>query len=686
MLELSELKKLHDKAFSSGQSTREMAADDLVFYWVTQWDDQLLGESTLEYRGEFNVVRKAGRQVMADLRSNPVQVDFEPKDQEREDGAEFLDGLYRADDRRNTSIEAYDFASQDSVVCGFGAWEIYTEYETNRAGEENQVIRRRWIPEANNTAFCDPNAKRLDKSDAMYWSILTAYSPDGYAQMVEELTGEEAEDVNPTNFKSPDHSYVFPWVGEGEKIYVSNFYHKEKVSDKILTMVDIFGQEVKYRESEVIDQLDDLLGAGYQIKETKTIERWQVTKYIASGKEIIKTFVVAGEYIPVVPVYGERAIIEGEEFYSGITRLAKDPQRLRNFQMSYLADIVSRSPRPKPIFYPEQIQGVEHMYEANGSENNYPYLLQQRFDANGNELPLGPVGGMPEQAVPQALMMSLDLTKNAVADVADPGLPQNIADPDMSGKAIHALQARIDKQSYIYQHNMKFAKRYDGCVYASMASVVYDAPRHAQIELPDGTKKHVEVMQGTMSEDGEIKVLNDLTNTEFEVHADIGPSYDTQKEQTREELGLMVQAMQPGDPMREYLMLKQLELMDGIGVKDVREYVRKQMILKGLREPETDEEIAMAQAAQQNQAPDPAMVLAQAEMAKGQAEQMNAQTKQASTQVDMYNAQTKRLEVEVKAEETGYKIQNTQADTMGKMIDNNTKQVNNFMSLRQSAM
>ena len=51
--------------------------------------------------------------------------------------------------------------------------------------------------------------------------------------------------------------------------------------------------------------------------------------------------------------------------------------------------------------------------------------------------------------MPQALIASLDLSRQAVEDVANPGLPQNIADPDLSGKAVLALQNRMDMQSFI---------------------------------------------------------------------------------------------------------------------------------------------------------------------------------------------------------------------------------------------
>ena len=77
-LTLHELKTYHDKAYTYSQVTRERAADDLVFYWISQWDDSFLSESTLQYRGEFNILRKAGRQILADLSTNQVQIDFTP--------------------------------------------------------------------------------------------------------------------------------------------------------------------------------------------------------------------------------------------------------------------------------------------------------------------------------------------------------------------------------------------------------------------------------------------------------------------------------------------------------------------------------------------------------------------------------------------------------------------------------
>jgi hypothetical protein len=690
MLEHDEIKRLHDKAYTHNQVTRERAADDMLFYWITQWDDNNLGETTLSYRGEFNILRKAGRQIIADLRANPIQIDFNPKADSRDDGADLIDGLYLADDRVNTTLESYDNASSEAVVCGVGAWELYTDYESSRSGNRNQVIRRRPLYEANNNSFWDPNAKRLDKSDAMYHSHLTPYSPDGYKQLVLDETGEDIGEVRGSSFSDPEQSYVFPWISGGnDVIYVVSFCHKEKVKDNVLTMVDPLGQPLLLLESDLSEVMDELIEKGYMIDndKTKKIQRWEVTKYIASGEKTISSYVVAGENIPVVPVYGERAFVEGEEHYEGVTRLAKDPQRLRNFQMSYLADIASRSPRPKPIFFPEQIQGFEDMYAENGPDSNYPYNLQNRQTANGEALPVGPMGMMPEQPIPQAVVACIELSRQAVEDVANPGLPQDIADPDLSGKAVSLLTARLDQQSMVHQQNLKHAKRRDAEIYASMAVTVYDAPRKVTTTLADGTQKTVSIMESVQDkETGEIMVLNDLTNMEFEVYADIGPSYASKKEQTIEQLEKMANAIGPVDPaMMKMLILKQATLVDGVAFDDIREYARKQLILDGIIEPDTPEEEKMVQdAAQQQDKPDPMMVAAMAEMKKGEAAQMETQRKaqadqfkmqtdQGKLQVDQFSAQTDRAAVEVKAQEVGANIQYTNLKAQGQQIDNVVK-------------
>ena len=134
---LEDIKSKTDRGYNNSQVTRERAADDLVFYHISQWDDNLLDTSDLSYRGQFDKLHKAVRQITAELQANAIQVDFQPIDISREDDADLLDGLYRSDDRVNSSQESYWNAQVEQIVCGVGGWYLYTEYETLRNGNRN---------------------------------------------------------------------------------------------------------------------------------------------------------------------------------------------------------------------------------------------------------------------------------------------------------------------------------------------------------------------------------------------------------------------------------------------------------------------------------------------------------------------------------------------------------------------
>lgn len=686
MLEHDEILKLHDKAYQANQGTREQAASDLVFYWVTHWDDNALSESQLTFRGEFDNLRKAGRAILSDLSSNPVQVDFETLDEDSNENGDLADGLYRRGAKNNLSKEAFKNADQESVVCGMGAWVLYTDYMTNRVGDSRQVIKRRPIFEANSCVFFDPSAKLLDKSDADYCSIIWTYSPDGFKKTVADITGEEIEEVEIVDFKTPEQSFAFPWASEGEKHYIGEFYHRELITDTVLTLNDLLGDQVILYESELTDVMDELISLGYSVVSEKEIRRYQVTKYVVTGTDVIEKTVIAGEHIPVVPEYGEHAYVEGEEHYEGVTRLAKDPQRLRDFQLSYLADIVSQSPRTKPIFFPEQVAGYENMYSITGADNNYPYLLQNRTDVNGAALPIGPVAQLPETPLPPALVASIQLSREAIEDVANPGTPQNLSDPDISGKAVLALQASIDKQSLIYQDNRKHALRRDGEVWLSMAKVVYDTPRRETIEGPDGSTRTVEVMKQVVdNQTGKVVTLNDLRSTDFEVTSEIGPSYSSKKEQTIERLNSIIKDIPPGDPLRELMIMKVLLLMDGTDFDEIREYAVKQLIVKGHRKPENEEENQwLMEAQQEGGQPSAEMLIGMAEMKKATVEEGKLQLQKSKLMADYENnrlkervnafkAQSERMKVQVSAQEAGATIKNKNIDSFGKQIDNQIK-------------
>ena len=268
---LEELKELHELAENNDRDGREERANDTIFYWKDQWDGFEDDDTELKFRGVFDIIRKAGRDVTAKLKGHPVQVNFEPVDESREDGAELLDGLYRSDARSNQTIESFDNASQEAVICGVGGWERYTEYVTNQIGDLNQTIKARPLFNFNENVFFDPNAKMADKSDAMYCTILDAYSPKAYEQLLDQLGSDEDYQ---SSFAQPVTDTSFTWHSSDiETIYIATVYVKEEVKDKVLFMSDPMGEPKILRESDLkrdgID--DDLLDQGFTIEDEKEI-------------------------------------------------------------------------------------------------------------------------------------------------------------------------------------------------------------------------------------------------------------------------------------------------------------------------------------------------------------------------------------------------------------------------------
>jgi hypothetical protein len=299
--------------------------------------------------------------------------------------------------------------------------------------------------------------------------------------------------------------------------------------------------------------------------------------------------------------------------------------------------------------------------------------------------------------MPQALIASIQESRAAVEDVANPGLPQDIIDPDTSGKAVNAMQHRLDMQSYVYQDNHKTAMRRDGEIYASMARDVYDTKRDVVLTAIDGTSKKATVNEPVFDpETFNMQTRNEMKTMVFDVYADIGPQFESVKAQNREELKELTNALPPGTPAHTMMLNEYLTMVDGVAFKDIRDYARKQLIIMGVKKPETQEEQQMlmqAQQAQSQKQPDPAMMLAaQAEMEKAKAQQMEQQNKQAQIQLDAVKVKqagdknnTHFVDTQSIIEERRATTLKTMAETEKLTNESLAQQMDNVIKLRGSA-
>ncbi|HDQ5875492.1 TPA: portal protein, partial [Shigella flexneri] len=547
-----------DADWMASDEARTEATNDLYFSRVSQWDDWLSNYTTLQYRGQFDVVRPEVRKLVAEMRRNPVDVLFRPKDGANPDAADVLMGMYRTDMRHNTAKIAVNVGVREQIESGVGAWRLVTQYEDNDPTSNNQVIRRLPIHEACSHVIWDANSKQMDKSDAKHCTVINALSRNGWKEFAEDY-GIDPDTL--PSFQNPNDTWLFPWVSN-DVVYVAEYYEVEEEKEKVFIYRDpLTGEPVSYYQQDIKDVIDDLANRGFIKVAERKVKRRRVYKSIITCTQILKDREkIAGEHIPIVPVYGEWSFAGDKECYEGVVRLTKDGQRLRNMIMSFNADIVARSPKKKPTFFPEQIEGYEYMY---GGNDDYPYYLQNRTDENGNDLPIGPISYMENPEVPQANAYMLEAATNAVKEVASLGVDAQAANGQVAFDTVNQLNMRADLETYVFQDNLATAMRRDGEIYASMVNDIYDVPRHVTLTLEDGSEKDVQLYAQVVDyQSGNVVTLNDIRGR-YECYTDVGPSFQSMKEQNRAEIQELLTKVPQGTPEFQMLMLQYFTLLDG---------------------------------------------------------------------------------------------------------------------------
>jgi hypothetical protein len=287
----------------------------------------------------------------------------------------------------SSADEAYDNAFEEAVGGGIGAWRLRAVYEDDEDDDDDrQRVSIEPIYDADSTVFFDLGAKRQDKSDAKRCYVLTSMTESEYEETWGDSPASWPKDITMTEFD---------WSA-GDVVYVAELYKVEEVRHTVHIYTTLEGEEERYTDAdfENDEMLEDtLMAIGTRKTGEKKTKKKKVHKYIMSGGAILEDCgYIAGQCIPIVMVYGKRWFVDNVERCMGHVRLAKDVQRLKNMQLSKLAEISALSTVEKPIMLPEQVAGYEMMW-AEDNLRDYPYLLVNPItDATGAAMATGPIG------------------------------------------------------------------------------------------------------------------------------------------------------------------------------------------------------------------------------------------------------------------------------------------------------
>lgn len=637
-----------DRVYTPQQDVREKCIEATRFARVPggQWEGATAAGTRLDDqfekypKFEINKVATELNRIIAEYRNNRITVKFRPGDKEAsEELANKLNGLFRADYEETDGGEACDNAFDDAATGGFGCFRLTSmlvnEYDPM---DERQRIAIEPIYDPSRSVWFDPDAKKYDKSDAMWAFCMYSLSPEKYEAEYGKTPPASLDVTTMT-------SWEYDWF-EPEVVYIAKYYEVRKESvDVISYRQPLTGEIATYDSDQIEDIEDELADAGFIEVARRSVKRRRVYVSVVDGENFLeKPRRIPGEHIPLIPVYGKRWFIDDIERVEGHIAKAMDPQRLYNLQVSMLADTASQDPGQIPIVGMEQIRGLEKHWEARNKKRPAFLPLREVKDKAGNIISGATPAGYTQPAVMnQALAALLQQTSADIQEVTGGSQAMQQMPSNVAQETVNNLMNRSDMASFIYLDNMAKSLKRAGEVWLSMAREVYGSDREVRVVNEDGTDG-IALMNAQVvdRQTGNVVALNDLSTGRYDVTVDVGPSYTARRDATVSVLTNVLGTMLPNDPMRPVIQGIILDNTDGEGLDDVKEFNRKQLLISGAVKPRNEEEakmVAMAQQAQQQQ-PSPDMVAAMAQDKLANAEMMKAENQRADIQVKAFKAQT----------------------------------------------
>lgn len=555
---------------------------------------------------EFNKLRQMIRQVTGDQRQNRPGIKIRASQDANTDLATIMQGLIRNIEAVSAADVAYDCGFELAVAGGRGAWRINKKYSDDEGFDQDIVVEEIRNPF---NVFWDWAAVQFDRRDSRF-----AFVQDHIPRATFRDLYPDAEE---RNF---DSSGSDEWWGDDE-MRLCEYWYKD-TEEKTIYMLSN-GETV---DAEVFDPIKDDVAQGdpqtgmppLTIVKTRNVKSDVIYSCMVSGYEkLTEPKKWDGIYIPLVPLWGDLINVDGRDYWSGMTRFARDASTVFNYVQSSAVEMVANAPKAPLMVTPKMIEGHEEQYRNLGTSND-PVLL---FNVDPTVPGSRPSRESPPE-VPQAFMslsqMATDNLK-AVTGQYDASLGQH--GPESSGRAIMALQKQGDVSTFSYVDNLSRALRFTGEILVDLIPKTYDSTREIQILGEDGASKYVQLNQTvTDPKTGQETILYDLSQGKYSVVVTVGPSYATQRMEAAETM--MQLANNPiAGPIASYLAMKNLDVPDS---DEAVAAMRQILVKQGILQPNQEEQAQQQQMAQQAPPPNPAqqaqMAELQAKLAKMQAD------------------------------------------------------------------
>jgi hypothetical protein len=655
---LKEAKQRFERCVAWESDWRERALLDMKFAngdsrngW--QWDDNVRTERGSRPSLTYNQVRQHNLQVINDARQNKAQIKVTPTGGRASyEAAQVFSGIIRRIEYVSKAVDAYSTATYHQVESGMGYVRVDTDYVDENSFDLDLFIRRVADPR---TVYMDPDAKLYDKSDAAFAFIFEDIPRDRY----EEEFGKD----DTTAPVALDHSDGW---NDKDHVRVAEYWRCNLNNETIHRLRD--GTVVN--DGEIPDELRDQIKP--LIVKSRDVAVPEIEWFKIAGDKIIDREQWLGKYIPIVPFIGEETVIQGQLDRKGHTRAQIDAQRIYNYWASAAVEQVALQTKTPYLARADAIEGRTEQW-ATANIKNWSVLVYNGIDEAGNPIP--PPSRVEPPTMAQAYIQGMTIARQDLMSVtgqyqAELGMPSN----ERSGIAIQQRQRQGDTATYHYIDNQAKAIRQVGRILLDLIPKIYDVRRVTMMLAEDGSENKVVIdprapdahQQIAPGPDGEpvalspgqaqaqtddpekpdpTVIFNPNVGT-YDVEADVGPSYGTQRQ---EAANAFSQIMQQNPAAFQIVGDFWAANSDFPGADELADRLKRGLPPQYKSGPDP-QVMAIAQQAQQAQQQAKGLLQkADAEIASLQAQLVHAQEqfkdKSAEIAIKDYSAETDRLKV-----------------------------------------
>ena len=469
--------------------------------------------------GHTDIISQYPNRVVNQWRMNPrgVKVDA-TGDGGNKDTAELRESRLREIAYSSQAKAARICAFQNAVERGYGAWEVYAEYESYKSSKQKLCIGPIRNP---NALLVDPDTTKLDRSDMQYAVKM------GRPMQIKDFQRKYRNARDISSFPPETIGLCHQFTDGKQTVTPAEYFRVVTKHTNLLTLAD--GREVC--EDELATGIHvsgkHLMQGGQRVAEIvkqRETEKPTVEHFVTNGLEILKRSTLPISTIPIIFVAAREKFVEDELTIEAMTSKMREPQL--NFDVARAGQVqaLNMVPKSKWVVSDEQILGYEDQWKE-AHRNPQAYLMVHEYDRQGRQM------AHPERTDYEPPVDGFELTARSFERDAQNTIGMASAERtdrvSKSGVAQEKIEETGDVANFHITDNMIMAVEYEGRVCNEWLSLIEDSERTVGLRKPDG-KYHT--LHLVPKEDGQGNVQHPYgTADSHAVTISTGPDYASQR-------------------------------------------------------------------------------------------------------------------------------------------------------------